>query len=74
MGIVMSQRIESFKNLIVYKKAFKLQQEIFEITKTYPREEQYSLTDQIRRASRSVVLIYLRHGRSDGILHISRAN
>lgn len=50
----MSERISSFRDLKVYRAAFELQQEIFEITKTYPREEQYSLTGQIRRASRSI--------------------
>ena len=50
----MSERISSFRDLKVYRAAFELQQEIFEITKTFPKEEQYSLTDQIRRASRSV--------------------
>ena len=50
----MSERIESFRDLKVYKLAFELQQEIFELTKNFPREETYSLTDQIRRASRSV--------------------
>ena len=43
-----------FKDLTVYKKAFKLAMEIFEISKTFPKEEIYSLTDQIRRSSRSV--------------------
>ena len=47
-------RIESFKDLIVYKKAYKLSMEIFEISKSFPKEEKYSLTDQIRRSSRSV--------------------
>ena len=47
-------RIESLKDLIVYKKAYKLAMRIFEITKKYPKEETYSLTDQFRRASRSV--------------------
>ena len=50
----MSERISSFRDLNVYIAAIELQQEIFEITKAFPREEQYSLTDQIRRASRSV--------------------
>ena len=50
----MSERISSFRDLKVYMAAFELQQDIFEITRTFPREEQYSLTDQIRRASRSV--------------------
>ena len=43
-----------FRGLQVYQKAFKLAMEIFEITKTFPIEEKYSLTDQIRRSSRSV--------------------
>ncbi len=47
-------RIESFKDLIVYQKAYKLAMIIFEITKNFPKEEKYSLTDQIRRSSRSV--------------------
>jgi len=50
----MSERILSFRDLKVYQAAFELQQKIFEITKTFPQEERYSLTDQIRRASRSV--------------------
>jgi four helix bundle protein len=47
-------KIESFKDLIVYQKAYKLAMEIFEVSKKFPKEEQYSLTDQIRRSSRSV--------------------
>jgi len=47
-------KIESFKDLIVYKKAYKLAMEIFEISKGFPKEEKYSLIDQIRRSSRSV--------------------
>lgn len=47
-------KIESFKELIVYQKAYKLAMEIFEISKEFPKEEKYSLTDQIRRSSRSV--------------------
>jgi four helix bundle protein len=49
----MSQ-INSFKDLIVYQKAYRLAMDIFEISKTFPNEEKYSLTDQIRRSSRSV--------------------
>lgn len=44
----------SFKDLEVYKQARSLSQQIFEMTKTFPKEEKYSLTDQIRRSSRSV--------------------
>jgi len=50
----MSERIESFRDLNVYKLAIELQQEIFELTKTFPKEELYSLTNQIRRSSRSI--------------------
>ena len=44
---------QSFKDLLVYKKAFELAMEIFQISKSFPKEELYSLTDQIRRSSRS---------------------
>jgi four helix bundle protein len=43
-----------FKKLIAYQKAFNLALSIFEISKSFPKEETYSLTDQIRRSSRSV--------------------
>ena len=43
-----------FKKLLAYQKAFDLAMKIFEISKTFPKEETYSLTDQIRRSSRSV--------------------
>jgi four helix bundle protein len=49
----MSQ-VNSFRDLIVYQKAYKLAMEIFEISKGFPKEEKYSLTDQMRRSSRSV--------------------
>lgn len=45
---------QSFRDLTVYRKAFELAMEIFEITKVFPKEERYSLTDQIRRSSRGV--------------------
>lgn len=43
-----------FRELIAYKKAFQLAMEIYYLSKTFPPEEKYSLTDQIRRSSRSV--------------------
>jgi len=49
-------RINSAKDLEVYKKAYFLTMEIFEISKSFPVEEKYSLTSQIRRSSRSVCL------------------
>jgi four helix bundle protein len=45
---------KSFRDLLVYQKARQLAREIFQITGTFPREEMYSLTDQIRRSSRSI--------------------
>ncbi len=47
-------KIASFRDLNVYKLAVELQQEIFALSKGFPKEELYSLTDQIRRASRAV--------------------
>lgn len=44
----------SFKDLKVYQKAYSLAMEIFQVSKSFPVEERYSLTDQIRRSSRSV--------------------
>ncbi|MDD3892573.1 MAG: four helix bundle protein, partial [Bacteroidales bacterium] len=44
----------SFRDLEVYRLSRELAKEIFEITKKFPAEERYSLTDQVRRSSRSV--------------------
>ena len=46
--------IKSVRDLNVYQLAYRLAMEIFEITKRFPKEETYSLTDQIRRSSRSI--------------------
>lgn len=46
--------VKSFRELEVYKLSRQLAKEIFDLSKTFPREEMYSLTDQIRRASRSI--------------------
>ena len=43
-----------FRDLKVYQKAYALAMEVFEITKSFPKEETYALTDQVRRSSRSV--------------------
>ena len=48
--------IKSVKDLNVYQIAYELATEIFEITKKFPKEETYSLTDQMRRSSRSVAI------------------
>lgn len=47
-------KIRSHRELDVYRMSFKAAMRIFEISKSFPREERYSLTDQIRRSSRSV--------------------
>lgn len=50
----MSNKVQSFDELEVYREACALDLAIFHLTKTWPKEEMYSLTDQIRRSSRSV--------------------
>ena len=49
-------QIESAKDLKVYKLAYEVAMEIFHITKSFPPEETFALTSQIRRSSRSVCL------------------
>jgi four helix bundle protein len=46
--------IRSFRDLNVYQKARDAAKAIFELTKSFPREERYALTDQVRRSSRAV--------------------
>lgn len=48
------EKIKTHKDLRVYQLSFKTGMEIFHLTKSFPKEERYSLTDQIRRSSRSV--------------------
>ena len=48
------KKVNAFNELEVYKASFGLQQAIFGCSKSWPRNEDYSLTDQIRRCSRSV--------------------
>jgi len=48
--------IRSSKELEVYKLAYRLSMEVFELTRLFPAEERYALTSQIRRSSRSVCL------------------
>ena len=45
-----------YKDLLAYKKSFALAMMIFDVSKAFPKEEKYSLTDQIRRSSRSVTV------------------
>jgi len=44
----------NFRDLRVYKIAYSLAMDVFEVTKSFPKEETYALTDQVRRSSRSV--------------------
>jgi four helix bundle protein len=44
----------SFRELKVYKKSKQISREVFDLSKSFPKEETYSMTDQIRRASRSI--------------------
>ena len=48
------KKIGSVRELKVYRVAFQAAMEVFEISKSFPKEETYSLTDQVRRASRAV--------------------
>ncbi len=48
------QQIQSHHELEVYQLAFEAAMQIFELSKRFPVEERYSLTDQVRRSSRSV--------------------
>lgn len=50
----MTDRIESYKDLRVFQNAMDRAMQIFELTKSFPAEEKYSMTDQMRRSSRSV--------------------
>jgi len=47
-------KIQTHRELIVWQKAMDTAMRVFEVTRTFPVEERYSLTDQMRRASRSV--------------------
>jgi four helix bundle protein len=50
----MAERIDSYKDLHVYQNALDAAMKVFELTKRFPKEEKYSLVDQMRRSSRSV--------------------
>ena len=50
----MSERINGFEELRVYQEACELDYAIFNETKQFPKDEMYSLTDQVRRSSRSI--------------------
>ena len=54
MGSVEKKLIRTHRDLEVYRMAFDLAMDIFQESKSFPNEERYSLTDQVRRSSRSV--------------------
>lgn len=49
----MAQKIQTHQDLVVYQRAFEAAMTIYELSKRFPKEERYSLTDQVRRSSRS---------------------
>jgi len=53
-ALVMADKIKSHRELKVYQMSFDVGMKIFNLSKTFPKEETYSLTDQMRRSSRSV--------------------
>ena len=57
MGIVVlndGERVKSYRDLIVWQKAMELVERVYRMTKVFPREEQYGLSSQIRRAVVSI--------------------
>ena len=50
------EKFMDFRDLLAFQKAYSLAMEIFEVSKLFPKEEKYSLIDQIRRSSRSVCI------------------
>tara|TARA_R100000908_G_scaffold50441_2_gene25871 strand:- start:57157 stop:57351 length:195 start_codon:yes stop_codon:yes gene_type:complete len=61
---------QGFKDLKVYQLSYKLAMEIFKVSKNFPREEKYSLTDQVRRSSRSIPTNIAEAFRKEDILNI----
>jgi four helix bundle protein len=55
-AIVAFVRLDSAKDLDVYKKAYALAMRVFELSRSFPSEERFALTGQVRRSSRSVCL------------------
>src|SRR5690349_18079668 len=50
----MSETKRGYRDLIVYQKAFQVAMKVYQLSKKFPADERFSLTDQIRRSSRSV--------------------
>ncbi|MBI4341871.1 MAG: four helix bundle protein [Candidatus Omnitrophica bacterium] len=54
LEVTEQRALQRFQDLDVYREGFRLAMEIFKVTQTFPREELYALTTQLRNASRSV--------------------
>ncbi len=54
MGDSLMRKVKSVRDLEVYRIAFDVAMEIYNLSKDFPKEEKYSLTDQMRRSSRSI--------------------
>jgi len=54
MNVSALKHAESFRDLVVYQRSRQLQREVKNITMSFPKDERFSLTDQIRRSSRSI--------------------
>jgi four helix bundle protein len=67
-------KIANFRELRVYQNAIEAAMKIFEITKTFPADEKFSMVDQMRRSSRSVCANIAEAWRSDFIKHILSVN
>ncbi|MGM0589890.1 MAG: four helix bundle protein [Bacteroidota bacterium] len=55
-GVHEPSNSKGYESLTIYQRAYQAAMDIFDLTKAFPREEIYSLTDQIRRSSRSVTV------------------
>jgi four helix bundle protein len=58
-----------YKTLLAFQKAKEVADLIFKVSKTFPVEERYSLTDQVRRSSRSVCASFVEAIEKEDILH-----
>jgi hypothetical protein len=61
----MGKKITSHRDLDVYEIAFQAAMDVFEASRAFPKVETYSLTDQVRRSSRSVCANIAERGESD---------
>lgn len=67
-------KIQTHRELIVWQKAMDIAMRVFEVTRAFPVEERYSLTDQMRRTFRSVAAQIQKAGAAAGIAPLSSTN